>query len=289
MRVLVAFGLGLTILVSSLAAPREARAQTAASACEAAPTVACVLQLAREAARNPPDRLNLNRVAERYLQAGDKALAADVAGEMVAIVAAQEEAARAEPPIEPKTANEAVKRRIEAYKRESRSHQARNRVWSLVDAAILYGRTGDVATAKSVLDRAKAAGDAIADPRFRAQALDKIPPAKAKLGELVIDEGRGADANSAAPREAAAAIAECTPGASPIVRPVLDEQGHLWELKSGTPSSRLQELAVVALERGDHAQALAIARGITDPHQCFYVLMRYAEARARQGDVPGAL
>ena len=113
MRVLVAFGLGLTILVSSLAAPREARAQTAASACEAAPTVACVLQLAREAARNPPDRLNLNRVAERYLQTGDKALAADVAGEMVAIVAAQEEAARAEPPIEPKTANEAVKRRIE--------------------------------------------------------------------------------------------------------------------------------------------------------------------------------
>ena len=102
----------------------------------------------------------------------------------------------------------------------------------------------------------------------------------------MIDEGRGADANSAAPREAAAAIAECTPGASPIVLTALTS--ILWE-RTGTPSSRLQELAVVALERGDHAQALAIARGITDPHQCFYVLMRYAEARARQGDVPGAL
>jgi hypothetical protein len=55
-----------------------------------------------------------------------------------------------------------------------------------------------------------------------------------------------------------------------------------------TPSSWLKDLVVSALARGNQAQALGIAKGITDPHQCLDVLKHYAEARPRQGDIPGA-
>jgi len=46
---------------------------------------------------------------------------------------------------------------------------------------------------------------------------------------------------------------------------------------------------VAALARGDEAEALSIARRIADPHQCVDALKHYAEARARRGDLPGAL
>jgi hypothetical protein len=194
---------------------------------------------------------------------------------MVDIVDAQEEAARAEPPIDPKKPSA-------ASKRNERSHLAYKRVSGLIDAAMLYGQAGDLAAATAILDRLHAVGNAL-DPAARSRALGGIPAALAMRG-LALADGRIVKVINPF-----ATITECTPGPSPIVRPVLDDPGGMWEPKSGTPSRRLKDLVVGALARGDQAQALAIAKGITDPHQCFDALKHYARARARHGDISGAL
>jgi hypothetical protein len=195
----------------------------------------------------------LKSIGDLLYEAGNKTAAADVAREMVAIADP-----RAEPPIDPYS-----------------------RVKGLIDAAIIYGRAGDFAAATATLERVQAASKAL-DFAARSRTLGEIPATLAGW-RLALADGRIVEVTPVA------TITECTPGPSPVVRPVLDEPGGMWEPKSAAPSRRLKDLVVSALARGDQAQALAIAKGITDPHECFDALKHFAEARARQGDISGAL
>jgi hypothetical protein len=264
MRIAASLALPLIIVAS------QALAQ-APGACETAPTVSCVLALAREAAGTDTDQLAV--IADVYVQAGDKVAAADVARKVVAGL--EEDVGQKGMRITP--------------------DEARNQVLLFTFIANLYSRLGETSAAKSLLERAQKLAATIADSQMRAETLANVPEALARAGDMsgalaLVDR---LSAGRTAQSSAAPALVACSPDASATLRPVLDDETNWLRAGSpgaaGTPSDMRKRLAVVVLRRGDLTGALSIAKAITDPHHCFDFLTQYVEACARAGDDAGAM
>jgi len=269
----------LTALTPALVCAASAQSLVTA-ACEARPTVTCVLALAREAGGGLGHD---SKIVDLLIRSGDRAGAEALVRDLVARLEAEAQAASAQAQVPPKD-------QIEARRRASSGPvEARNRVWALIEAANLASKLGDIAATTGILERAQKSADAIADGHQRSLALAGMPGALMRAGDTsgalaMVERLR---AGAAAP--VGTTIAECAPGPSVVLRPVLDQPSQSLRLMPGTPSSMLKSLAIIALERGDIAKALPIIKAITDPNQCFDALKGVANARLRARDDAGAM